>query len=147
MTSYYPSPSTPFSGAGRNTPPDFQRPASVLMEKMNSYPPDVYAGAPPTSPPLQPRPAPPARILGWPYSPSPESPALIGRSAPGVPIPQAPDSPAPIQRTFKTFLQWKAEAQAITADYQHNGYHSPIAWVFRSVFFPSRETYVSFRYM
>jgi hypothetical protein len=36
----------------------------------------------------------------------------------------------PVQRTFKTFLQWKAEAQATTADYQRNGFPSPVAWVY-----------------
>jgi hypothetical protein len=46
-----------------------------------------------------------------------------------MPFPQAPESPAPIQKTYRTFLQWKAEAQAMTADYQRNGYFSPLAWV------------------
>ena len=46
------------------------------------------------------------------------------------PYPQAPELPLPVQKTFKTFLQWKADAQAMTADYQRNGFPSPVAWVF-----------------
>ena len=46
-----------------------------------------------------------------------------------MPFSQAPESIAPNQKTFRTFLQWKAEAQAVTADYQRNGYLSPLAWV------------------
>jgi hypothetical protein len=45
-------------------------------------------------------------------------------------FPQAPEAPTPVQRTFRTFLQWKAEAQATTADYLLNGFPSPVAWVY-----------------
>jgi hypothetical protein len=151
MASYYPSPSSPFSGARRSTTPDaLHRPPSVLMEKMNLYSPDVYAGVPPTGPPLQPYPSQPARVSGWPQppqAPRPESPAQTGRSAPAWTFPQAPEAPAPIQRTHRTFLQWKAEAQATTADYQRNGFPSPVAWVLLSVSSPSCATYVSRRYI
>jgi hypothetical protein len=129
----YPSPSTPFSGAGRNTPPDpLQRPSSALMEKMNAYPPDVYAGTPSTASPLQLYPVEPAKISGWPHFSPLDSPAHIGRSAPGRPFTQASE-PAPVQKTYRTFLQWKAGAQATTADYQRNGFPSPLAWVVLSV--------------
>jgi hypothetical protein len=43
-------------------------------------------------------------------------------------------------------LQWKAAAQATTADYQRNGFPSPVAWVFLSVSPPSRATYTPCRY-
>lgn len=132
MASYYPSPSTPFSGAARSSTPDTrQRPPSALMEKLNLYPSDasVYAGTPQTASPLQPYPISTAKFPGRSYSPRPESPAQIGRPTSGFSFPQAPESPLPVQRTFKTFLQWKAEAQATTADYQRNGFPSPVAWV------------------
>jgi hypothetical protein len=148
--SYYPSPSSPFSGAARSTTPDArQRPPSVLMEKLNSYPSDVYTGATPTASPLQPYPMPATRFSGRSHSPRPESPAQIGKQAPGWSFPQAPESPPslPVQRTFKTFLQWKAEAQATTADYQRNGFPSPVAWVLLFVSSPSYLTYVPRRYM
>lgn len=148
MASYYPIPSSPFSGAGRSTTPDaLNRPPSVLMEKMNLYSPDVYAGVPPTGPPLQPYPAQPAKISGWPQLPRPESPAQTGRSAPVWTFPQAPEAPTSVPRTHRTFLQWKAEAQATTADYQRNGYPSPVAWVLLSASSPSCVTYASCRYM
>lgn len=148
MASYYPIPSSPFSGAGRSTTPDaLNRPPSVLMEKMNLYSPDVYAGVPPTGPPLQPYPAQPAKISGWPQLPRPESPAQTGRSAPVWTFPQAPEAPTSVPRTHRTFLQWKAEAQATTADYQRNGYPSPVAWVFLSASSSSCATYASCRYM
>jgi hypothetical protein len=148
MSSYYPSPTTPFSGSARSFTPDTrQRPPSVLMEKLNSYPSDVYAGATPTASPLQPYPMPATKFSGRSYSPRPESPAQNGRPASGFSFPQAPESPLPVQRTFKTFLQWKAEAQATTADYQRNGFPSPIAWVLLFVSSPSYATYVPQRYM
>ena len=34
-----------------------------------------------------------------------------------------------VVKVFKTYLQWKAEAKATTADYQCNGFPSPVAWV------------------
>lgn len=145
MASYYPSPTTPFSGAVRSSTPDTrQPPPSVLTGKLNSYPSDVYAVA--TSP-LQPYPMPASRFSGRSYSPRPESPAQIGKPASGWSNPQPPESPLPIQRTFKTFLQWKAEAQATTADYQRNGFPSPVAWVLLFVSSPSYTTYVPRRYM
>jgi hypothetical protein len=150
MASYYPSPSTPFSGAARSSTPDTrQRPPSALMEKLNLYPSDasVYAGAPPTASPLQPYPISTTKFPGRSYSPRPESPAQIGRPTSGFSFPQAPESPLPVQRTFKTFLQWKAEAQATTADYQRNGFPSPVAWVLPFVSSPSYATYVPRRYM
>ena len=130
MANYYPS--TPFSGAVRSSTPDTnQRPPSVLMEKLSLYPNDVnvYASAQPIASPVQPYPMPAARFSGRSHSPRPESPAQIGKPSPGWSIPQGPESPLPVQRTFKTFLQWKAEAQATTADYQRNGFPSPVAWV------------------
>jgi hypothetical protein len=153
MASYpyreYPSPSTPFSGAVRSSTPDtYQRPPSALVEKLSLYSPDINAGAlQPTPSPLQPYSAQAARFSGRSHSPRPESPAQIGKPPPGWPIHQAPEPPLPVHRTFKTFLQWKAEAQAATADYQRNGFPSPVAWVLLFVSFPSYATYVPRRYM
>ena len=151
MSFQYPSPSTPFAGAARSSTPDGrQRPPSVLMEKLNSYPTDVYAGATPTASPLQPYPVQATRFSGRSHSPRPESPAQIGKPASGWSFPQAPQAPEPhfpVQKTFKTFLQWKAEAQATTSDYQRNGFPSPVAWVRFLVSPPSCATYVSRRYM
>jgi hypothetical protein len=132
MSYYSPPPTSAFSGAVRSSTPDtHQRPPSVLMEKLNLYSSDVYAGSPSTASPLQPYPVQAARFSGRSYSPRPESPAQIGKTASGWSFPQAPapESPLPVQKTFKTFLQWKAEAQATTADYQRNGFPSPVAWV------------------
>ncbi|KAF8273660.1 hypothetical protein EI94DRAFT_1696604 [Lactarius quietus] len=33
-------------------------------------------------------------------------------------------------KVYKTFLQWKAESKATTADYLCNGFPSPVAWVY-----------------
>ncbi|KAF8491826.1 hypothetical protein F5888DRAFT_1733461 [Russula emetica] len=129
--SYYPSPSTPFSGAARSSTPDtYQRPPSAQVEKLSLYSTDVYASAPPTGSPLQPYPVQVTRFPGRSHSPRPESPAQIGKPASGWSIPQAPEPQLPVQKTFKTFLQWKAEAQATTTDYQRNGFPSPVAWVY-----------------
>ena len=46
--------------------------------------------------------------------------------------PQGIEGPTQVQKTFKTFLQWKAEAQATTAEFQRIGFSSPIAWVLYS---------------
>ena len=139
--SYYPSPSTPFSGAVRSSTPDgHQRPPSV---KLNLYPSDGYASTPSAASPLQPYPmqypVQSSRFPGRSNSPRAESPAQIGRQASGLSFPQASESPLPVQKTFKTFLQWKAEAQAATADYQRNGFPSPVAWVLLFVTAPSTQ--------
>ncbi|KAI0268989.1 hypothetical protein BGY98DRAFT_1084084, partial [Russula aff. rugulosa BPL654] len=80
----------------------------------------------------QPYPVQATQYSGSSHSPRPESPAQIGKTASGRSFPQAPapESPVPVQKTFKTFLQWKAAAQATTADYQPNGFPSPVAWVY-----------------
>ncbi len=147
MASYYPSPSTPFSGSVRiSTTDTYQRPPSAL----NLYPSNAYAasGASPTpASPLQPYPVQAARIPGTSYSPRPESPAHVGKPTSGLSFPQAPGSPWPVQKSFKTFLQWKAEAQATTADYQRNGFPSPVAWVLLFASSSSLATYVPCRYM
>jgi hypothetical protein len=155
MGSYYPSPSSPFSGAARSSTPDaYQRPPSALVEKLSLYPSDGYAGGPPSAPPLQPYPVQATRYSGRSHSPRPESPGQSAKPASGWSFPQAPGPPGPpgpplpVQKTFKTFLQWKAEAQATSADYQRNGFPSPVAWVPPfSVPFPSYATYVPRRYM
>ncbi|KAI0292864.1 hypothetical protein BC826DRAFT_402822 [Russula brevipes] len=60
-----------------------------------------------------------AQVAGQLSSPrSPGSPAQIGASG------------SLVQRSFKTFSQWKSEAQITTADYQQNGFPSPVAWVY-----------------
>ncbi|KAH9993313.1 hypothetical protein BJV74DRAFT_833438 [Russula compacta] len=130
MASYYPPPSSPFSGAGRNTAPDpYQRPSSGLIDKLQAYPPNGYTSAPPAASPLQPYMVQPARVPGRSYSPRPESPAQTGRPASGW-LPQTPEPLTPVPKVHKTFLQWKAEAQATTAEYQRNGFPSPVAWVY-----------------
>ena len=130
MASYYAfPPSNPYPVVGPNTPQDpHQRPSSTLIDRLQTYPPDVYNTSPPAAQPLHPYPGQPARFMGRTYS-RPDSPAQTGRSSPGWPVPQAPECPAPVQRTHKTFVQWKAEAQATTAEYQRNGFCSPVAWV------------------
>jgi len=40
------------------------------------------------------------------------------------------ESRLPVQKTFKTLEQWKEDAQARTADYQRNGFPSPVTWVY-----------------
>jgi len=62
----------------------------------------------------------------------PESPAQVGRSPSrsAWSVIQAPEGPSPIQKTYKTFLQWKAEAQATTNECLRSGFPSPVAWVY-----------------
>lgn len=146
MASYYPLPSSPFSGAGRNTAPDpYQRPSPGLIDKLQAYPPDGYTSAPPAASPLQPYAVQPARVPGRSYSPRPESPAQTGRPASGW-LPQTSESLTSVPKIHKTFLQWKAEAQATTADYQRNGFPSPVAWVPLGLFLPSFAIYALCRY-
>ena len=47
-----------------------------------------------------------------------------------------------VVKVYKTFLQWKAEAKATTADYQCNGYPSPIAWVMTSSITPRLLSFI-----
>jgi len=135
MSSYYQFPQSspsPFSGGGHDLLPDpYQRPPSTLLEKIQSYPPDVYT--PLSTQPSQPFPQ-PGRVPGRTYSSRPESPGLL-RSSSGWSPSQAPESYSPIPKIPKTFLQWKAEAQATSDDYQRNGFPSPVAWVLSSCHF------------
>ena len=103
-----PPPSSPFSGANYNSRPDYyQHPPSrpTPPEQVLASPPDLYSA---TSPPLPPTPSANFKNAGWP--------------------------PPPVQalKSPKTFLQWKADAKATTADYQRYGYPSPVAWVITS---------------
>ncbi|KAI9459226.1 hypothetical protein BJY52DRAFT_1186572 [Lactarius psammicola] len=104
MASYYPPPPpSPFSGANYNPRPDlYQRPPPTVHEQVLASSPDVYGTASPLTP------TPPSNFKGavW------------------------PPSQAPILKSPKTFLQWKADAKATTADYQRNGFPSPVAWVY-----------------
>ncbi|KAI9513382.1 hypothetical protein F5148DRAFT_1301986 [Russula earlei] len=134
MTSYYPPPqSSPLSVLGRDLPPDpYPRPSSAaLLEKIQQYPPDASIGTPSTPQPFQPFPQ-PARTQGRSYTLPlrPESPAQVARVPPGWPLPRVHEPSTPVQKVHKTFLQWKAEAQATSADYQRNGFPSPVAWVY-----------------
>jgi hypothetical protein len=135
-----------YTGAGPNTPSE-----ASLADKLQEYIPDVYNSSPtvqsaPGYPPQRARfpgrtsysrPESPASIgrstSGWsvPQVPelAPPNPAHFGRSTPVWPAPQAPESLNPVQKTYKTFLQWKADAQAMTAEYQRDGFPSPFAWV------------------
>jgi len=128
--SYYAfPPSSPYTGVGPNAPPDrVQTPSSAITDKLQAYPPDVYTNSPPAIQPLHPYPTHPARFTGRTYS-RPESPGQIGRAPSVWTAPQGIEGPTPVQKTFKTFLQWKAEAQATTAEYQRIGFSSPVAWV------------------
>ncbi|KAH9968167.1 hypothetical protein BC827DRAFT_1263887 [Russula dissimulans] len=130
MASHYQFPqSSPSPFGGRDLPPDpYQRPPSTLLEKIQSYPPDVYASTPLSTQPLQPFPQ-PTRIPGRAYSSRPETPTQF-RSSSGWSFSQAPELSTPITKIAKTFLQWKTEAQATADDYQRFGFPSPVAWVF-----------------
>ena len=109
MSSYYPlPPSSPFAGANFSPRPDhYQRPPSrpTVLEQVLANPPDVYSTMPVALPPT---PSTNFRNAGW------------------------PPSPAQVLKSSKTFLQWKADAKATTADYQRNGFPSPVAWVITS---------------
>ncbi|KAH9171811.1 hypothetical protein EDB89DRAFT_2175105 [Lactarius sanguifluus] len=103
MASYYPPPPpNPFSGAYNSRPELYQRQPSV-NEQVLANPPDVYAASP-----VQLAPTPPANFKS----------------------PSWPPSAAQVPKSPKTFLQWKADAKAATADFQRNGFPSPVAWVF-----------------
>jgi hypothetical protein len=130
-------PSSPYTTVGPNAPPDRVPTPWFLSDKLQAYPPDVYTNAPPTIQPLHPYPAHPARFTERTNS-RPESPAQNGRAASVWTAPQSPDNPPAVRKIFKTFLQWKAEAQATTIEYQRTGFPSPITWVlFSNHFSPS----------
>ena len=76
---------------------------------------------------------------GW--GPGPNTPTEPFQApSPAVPVTdklQALEISTPIQKTYKTFLQWRADAQAKTAEYQRNGFPSAVSWVlFSKHFFP-----------
>jgi hypothetical protein len=134
MASDHPFPTSrpyPGWGLGPNTPIEPpQTPSSAVMDKSQTYTPDVHTG-PPALRPSHPYPMQPSR-LNTKFPPSrPESPAQVGRppSRSAWTVPQAPEGPSPVQRTYKTFLQWKADAQARAAECLRNGFPSPVAWV------------------
>src|SRR5260221_3387900 len=104
-------------GPGPYTPTEPpQTPLSAVMDKLQAYPPDVYTTPPPATQPLHPfqQPSRHARRT----SSRPESPAQVGRSPSrsAWSVTPVPEGPSPIQKTYKTFLQWKASAQATTAE-------------------------------
>ena len=76
---------------------------------------------------------------GWGPGPNtPTEPLMTPSSAvPVIDKLQSLDISTPIQKTYRTFLQWRADAQAKTADYQRNGFPSPVAWVLFFNLFPS----------
>ncbi len=107
MGSYYHHPpSTPFAGANYSPRTDiYQRPPPAVLENIQANPPDFY----------------------------PISPVTVASTSPAIlKNPGWSPPPAPVLKSPKTFLQWKADAKAATADYQHNGYPSPVAWVISS---------------
>ena len=111
MSYYSPPPSSPFAGANFSPRPEYyQRPPSrptVPEQVLNS--PDVYSAIP-VALPLTPS----ANLKGPVFPP---------------PATQVPKSP-------KTYLQWKVDAKASTADYQLNGFPAPVAWVTASSITP-----------
>jgi hypothetical protein len=121
-------------GPGPNTPTESsQTPLSAVMDKLQAYPPDVYTAPPPAAQPFHPFPMQATQSSRHARRPSsrPESPAQVGRSPSrsawtGTPV---SESPSPIQKTYKTYLQWKANAQATTVECLRNGFPSPVAWV------------------
>ena len=89
---------------------------------------------------------PPSRPYpGWGPGPNtPIEPVLSPSSAvPVIDKLQALEISPPVQKTYKTFLQWRTDAQATTAEYQRNGFSSPVAWVlFSNHLFSPSATYV-----
>jgi hypothetical protein len=143
MAYYAFAPSNPYTTVGSNVPPDrVSTPSLALTDKLQAYPPDVYTNAPPAIQPLHPYPTYPARPTGQTNS-RPDSPAQNGRPASMWTAPQSPNGPTAVQKTFKTFLQWKAEAQATTVEYQRTGFPSPVAWgpFSNHIYLPSRMTH------
>jgi len=148
MASHHPFPASrpyPGWGPGPNTPTEpLQTPSSAVMDKIQAYTPDVYTTPAPVTQPLHPYPMQPSRHTRRPSS-RPESPAQVGRSPSrsAWSVIQAPEGPSPIQKTYKTFLQWKADAQATTNECLHSGFPSPVAWVLISNRFtpPRRFTF------
>lgn len=127
--SYY-QPSSPFAGARSNSRAEpLQRPPSGRFEQGQAYSPDAYSS--PSQPtPAYPIPAQPARR--WSPAPRGEPTTPIARPASGLSSHQAVELQVSVSvpRVFKTLLQWKEDARATTADYQRNGFPSPVAWVF-----------------
>jgi len=131
-------------GPGPNTPIEPPQTPLSGMDKLQAYPPDVYTTPPPATQPLHPFPMQPSRLARRASSRS-ESPAQVGRSPSrsAWSVTPVPEGPSPIQKTYKTFLQWKASAQATTAEFLRNGFPSPVAWVLISnhVTAPQRFTF------
>jgi hypothetical protein len=106
MGSYYPMPpSSPFAGANLGPRPDYyQRPPSrPTMAEQVQA--DIYPSLP---------------------SPTVAKNPVLSTTTPTTPTTSA-------VRVYKTYLQWKAESKAMTADYQCNGFPSPVAWVNSSI--------------
>ena len=148
MASDHPFPSSrPYPGWGPrpNAPTEpLQTSSSAVMDKLQAYTPDAYTSLPPATQPSQTYPMQPSRLTRQPSS-LPESPAQVGRSPSrsAWSVIQAPEVPLPNQKTYKTFLQWKADAQATTTEYLRSGFPSPVAWVLMSNHFtpPRRFTF------
>jgi hypothetical protein len=129
MQSYYPPPS-PLGGARPTSRPDLlQRPPSVRLEQVQAYSPDVYI-TPQSA--FQPGPiyaAQPTKVTVWSPVPRDDHPSPTGRPSSRLSYQQALEPQASSPRIHKTLFQWKEEARATTADYQRNGFPSPVAWV------------------
>jgi hypothetical protein len=117
MQPYYPPPS-PYGTWAPPRPEPIPRPSSSA--RLEHHSPDVHS-SPQTSYSVHPTKA-------WARS---DTPTQIGRSPSALSHhshQQAFESQVP-PRIYKTLLQWKEEARAMTADYQRNGYPSAVAWV------------------
>jgi hypothetical protein len=102
MGSYYMPPSSPFAGANLNLRPDYyQRPPSRTTV-VEQVQTDIYPSLP---------------------SPTVAKNFVLSTST-------TTTSTTSAVRVYKTYLQWKAESKATTADYQCNGFPSPVAWVY-----------------
>ncbi|KAI0251868.1 hypothetical protein BJV78DRAFT_1282104 [Lactifluus subvellereus] len=127
---YYP-PSSPFAGARPNTRPEpLQRPPSARLEQVQAYSPDVYSIPQPAMQPTPAYPSPVQPAKMWSPAPRGEPTTPIARPASGLSSHQALELQVSVPRVFKTYLQWKEEARATTADHQINGFPSPVAWVY-----------------
>ncbi|KAH9973983.1 hypothetical protein BGW80DRAFT_1304607 [Lactifluus volemus] len=118
MQPYYPPPS-PYGTWAPPRPEPIPRPSSSA--RLEHHSPDVHS-SPQTSYSVHPTKA-------WARN---DTPTQIGRSPSALSHhshQQAFESQVP-PRIYKTLLQWKEEARAMTADYQRNGYPSAVAWVY-----------------
>ena len=108
MASYYPPPpSSPLAGPIASPRPDYYQGSPLRPTMVEQVQTDVCAS------------------VQMPVCPTP--PTVVQSAV--LQTTTTTTTTTSVVKVYKTYLQWKAEAKAATADYQCNGFPSPVAWV------------------